>query len=75
MLTGHGKIISYLYRFGITENRMCPCEEEEKIVDHLIFKCKKLRKQRNEMIRKIKTRVENGPQRMKPSLMTTKIIL
>ena len=54
MLTGHGKIGSYLYRFGLTDNPMCPCEEEEQAVDHSIFKFKKLRNQRNEMIRQIK---------------------
>ena len=55
MLTGHGNIKSYLYRLGLTDNRMCPCEEEEQTVDHLIFKCKKVHKHRNEMIRKIKS--------------------
>ena len=48
MLTGHGKIRLYLYRLGITDNPMCSCEEQT--VDHLIFKCKKLCNQRNEMI-------------------------
>ena len=33
---------------------MCPCEEEEQTTDHLIFQCKKLRNQRNEMIKQIK---------------------
>ena len=55
MLTGHGKINSYLHRFGLKDNPMCPCEEEEQTVDHLIFKCKKLSNQRNEMIRQIKS--------------------
>jgi len=55
MLTGHGKISPYLYRLGLTDNRMCPCEEEEETIDHLIFKCKKLRNKRKEMIRQIKT--------------------
>jgi len=32
------------------DNPMCPCEEEEQTVDHLIFKCKKLSNQRNERI-------------------------
>ena len=54
MLTGHGNIKSYLYRLVLTYIRMCPCEEEEQTVDHLIFKCKKLRNQRNEMIRQTK---------------------
>ena len=54
MLTGRGNIKSYLYRLGLTDNWMCPCEEEEQNVDHLIFKCKKLRKQRNKSIIQIK---------------------
>jgi hypothetical protein len=36
MLTGHGKLRSYLYRFGLTDNPMCPCEEEQ-TTDYLIF--------------------------------------
>ena len=48
MLTGHGKIRSHLYRFGLTDNAMCTCEEEQ-TADRLIVQCKKLRNQRNEM--------------------------
>ena len=40
------------------------CEEEEQTVDHLIFKCKKLSNQRNE-IRQIKSFGGDWPQRMK----------
>jgi len=40
---------------------MCPCEEEEQTVDHLIFNCKKLRNQTNEMIRQIKNTGGNWP--------------
>jgi len=50
MIRGHGKISSYLQRFGVIDNPMCPCEEEEQTVDHLIFKCKKLSNLRTEMI-------------------------
>ena len=43
MLTGHGEIRSYLYRCGLTDNAMCPCEEEEEqTADQLIYQCKKL---------------------------------
>jgi hypothetical protein len=44
-VTGHGKLRSYLHRFGIMDNPMCPCEEEEEeqTSDHLIFQCKKLK--------------------------------
>jgi len=38
ILTGHGKTSSYLYRFGLIDNPKCPCEEENRTVDHLIFK-------------------------------------
>jgi hypothetical protein len=61
MVTGHGKLRSYLYRFGITNNPMCPCEEEEQTSDHLIFKCRRLNKQRNDMIKQIKTTGGNWP--------------
>jgi hypothetical protein len=47
MVTGHGKRKSYLHRFGLTDDLMCVCEEEEEeeqTVEHLIFRCKKLRK-------------------------------
>ena len=47
MITGHGKIRSYLLRFGLTDNPMCPCEEEEQTTDHLIFHCKILRLSKN----------------------------
>ena len=40
---------------------MCLCEEEEQTVDHLIFKCKKLCNQRQEMIRQIKNTGGNWP--------------
>jgi hypothetical protein len=40
---------------------MCPCEEEEQTTDHLIFQRKKLRKQRNEMIKQIKHTGGNWP--------------
>jgi len=60
MLTGHGKIRWYSYRLGLTDNPMCPCEEEQ-TVDHLIFKCKKWRNQRNDMIRQIKNTGGNWP--------------
>ena len=60
ILTGHGKTSSYLYGFGLIDNPMCPCEEEQ-TVDHLIFKCKKLINQRNEMIQQIKSTDSNWP--------------
>jgi hypothetical protein len=54
-VTGHGKLRLYLHRFAITDNPMCPCEEEEQTSDHLIFQCKRLNNQRNDMIKEIKS--------------------
>ena len=42
---------------------MCPCEEEEQTVDHLIFMCKKLSNQRNEMIQQIKSTGGSWPEK------------
>ena len=61
-VTGHGEIWSYLQGFVLTDNPMCQCEEEEEeTTDHLIFQCKKLRNQKNEMIKQIKNIGGNWP--------------
>jgi len=71
MVTGHGKLRSYLHRFGLTDIPMCTCEEEEEeqqqqqATDLLIFQCKKLRNQNNKMIKRIKTLVAIALRRMK----------
>ena len=53
MTTGHGALRSYLHRFGLIDNPKCPYEEEEQTAVNLIFKCNKLSKQRNEMIKQL----------------------
>jgi hypothetical protein len=40
ILTGHGNIKTYLYRYKIIESPMCACEEGEQSVDHIIYECK-----------------------------------
>jgi len=32
MVTGHGKLRSYVHRFGLTDNPMSPCEGKEAAV-------------------------------------------
>jgi hypothetical protein len=61
MVTGHGKLKSYFYRFGLRDDPTCRCQEEQQTVEHLILCCKKLNKPRNEMIRKIKNTGGNWP--------------
>ncbi|KAJ4433020.1 hypothetical protein ANN_15277 [Periplaneta americana] len=55
-LTGHGKTGAYLYRFKLRDNPSCTCGAEEQTVDHLLFECPKLDKERlafqREMLRK-----------------------
>jgi hypothetical protein len=58
--TAHGEIRSYFHRFGLTDDPMCPCEEEQ-TADCLILQCKKLRKQRSEMIRQVENTNCNWP--------------
>jgi hypothetical protein len=36
VVTGHGKISSYLQRFGLTDNPMCPCKEEEEETNYIL---------------------------------------
>ena len=52
------EIGSYLHRFGLTDNPMCPCEEEQ------ATECKKLRNERDEMRKQINTLVAFGLPRM-----------
>ncbi|KAJ4434703.1 hypothetical protein ANN_23271 [Periplaneta americana] len=55
-LTGHGKTGAYLYRLKLRDNPSCACGAEEQAVDHLLFECPKLDKERlaflREMLRK-----------------------
>ena len=46
IVTGHGNIKTYLYKYKITENPMCSCENGEQSVDHILFDCKLLENDR-----------------------------
>jgi len=50
MTTGHGNIKSYLHRFKIIESPTCPCRTTEQTIDHLIFQCELLGKERDKLI-------------------------
>jgi hypothetical protein len=49
IVTGHGKINSYLHRFKIIENPMCPCNREDQTVDHIIYRCVLHEQERNRL--------------------------
>jgi hypothetical protein len=50
IVTGHGHIISYLRRFKIIETPMCPCCTTDQTIDHLLFECELLNKERDKLI-------------------------
>ena len=52
ILTGHGKINSYFYRFKIKESPMCICGKSSQTVEHIIYECEELQEERNALIRK-----------------------
>jgi hypothetical protein len=50
MITGHGNFKSYLHKFKISETPTCPCGKAEQTVDHLLFQCELLGKERENLI-------------------------
>jgi hypothetical protein len=46
MVTGHGNIRLYLHRFKIMETPICHCGTTDQIIDHLLFECELLNKER-----------------------------
>jgi hypothetical protein len=49
MVTGHGNITSYLYKYKILDSPMCSCRSAEKTVDHILFDCKLLEQERDKL--------------------------
>jgi len=56
IFSGHGKTKTYLHRFNLTDNPMCPCNEGEQSLEHLIHVCRILEPQRSSVIQQITTR-------------------
>ena len=50
VVTGHGNIRSYLHRFKIFETPTCPCGTEDQTIDHLLYECELLNKERDSLI-------------------------
>ena len=55
IVSGHGKTKSYLHRFKLIDNPMCPCNEGTQSTEHLIYECKILESQRKTLKHQIKT--------------------
>ena len=60
IVTRHGIIKTYLYKYIITESPMCSCEKSEKSVDHVLFDCKLLEHDRD-TLKAAGLRSENWP--------------
>jgi hypothetical protein len=50
MVTGHGNIRPYWHRFKILETPTCPCGTEDQTIDHLLYECELLNKERDSLI-------------------------
>jgi len=51
IVTAHGKTKAYLHRFKIIESPDCPCNSGEQTVEHIIYDCSKLKRERDELLR------------------------
>ena len=58
LITGHGIIKTYLYKYKILDTTMCSCEGGDLTVDHILFNCKILENERNSLIAAV-SRSEN----------------
>jgi hypothetical protein len=50
MVTNHGNIKSYLYRFKIIEAPNCPCGNDNQTTEHILFECALLNEDRESLI-------------------------
>ena len=60
LVTGHGNIKTYLYKYKIVESPMCSCKKDEQSVDHILCDCKFLEYKRDKL-KAAATRSENWP--------------
>jgi hypothetical protein len=56
IVSDHRKTNTYLHRFKLTVKPVCPCNEREQTVEHLINVCRILKPQRRSMLQHITTR-------------------
>jgi len=60
MVTGHGNIKSYLYKYKIIDSSMCPCKIGEQTTDHILYECELVNQERDKLKAEI-IRSENWP--------------
>jgi len=47
VLSRHGKMNAYLYRFNLREDAKCICDKDDQTMDRILFQCIATRKQRD----------------------------
>jgi hypothetical protein len=60
MVTGHGNIKSYLYRFKIIEAPNCPYGNDNQTTEHLLLECALLQQDRERLIAAV-AKTDNWP--------------
>jgi hypothetical protein len=60
MMTGHGNIKSYLYKYKFLDSPMCPCKTGEQTTDHILYDCDPVKQKRDKLKAEI-LRSENWP--------------
>jgi len=60
MVTGHGNIKSYLYKYKIMDSPMCFCKRGEQKIDHILFHCELVEQERDRLNAAV-LRSENWP--------------
>ena len=49
IVTCHGNIRTYLYKYKIIESPVCSCDEGDQSVDHIIYECKLFEQERTKL--------------------------
>ena len=49
MVTGHGNIKSYLYKYKIIDSSMCPCKIGERTTDRILCACELVKQERDKL--------------------------
>jgi hypothetical protein len=60
IVTAHGKTKAYLHRFKIIESPECPCSGGNQTVDHLLYDCIKLQREKEKLISNV-SKQDNWP--------------
>jgi hypothetical protein len=50
IITGHGKIRSYLHRFQIMDTPTCACGSSDQTIDHMLYECALINQERDSLI-------------------------